>query len=107
MDLNGSQDVLDSSLRSCFPLPFLFLQAFPTCWPRRESLSQTAAHPRGLDGSQRELLARRPENKPHPGNGDASQRFSALDRRHRGLEMGLGFGPPASGTAVTSCARGW
>lgn len=69
--LKWSQDVLDSSLPSCFRLPFPFSQASQPVGPGHESLSQTAAHPTGLDGSGRELLARHPENKPHPRNEDA------------------------------------
>lgn len=73
--------------------PISILASLPTCWPRHESLSQTAAHPSGLDDSGRELLAQRPENKPHPRDDDALSRFSALDQRHWGVMMGLGFVP--------------
>ena len=65
-----------------------------------------ATHPRGLDGSQQELLARRPENRPHPGNDSVLQRFSTLDQRRQGLEMGLGFGPLAPALLCPLVPRG-
>lgn len=38
-------DIPDSSLWGCFPLPFSFSKAFPTCRPRHESLNHTAPIP--------------------------------------------------------------
>lgn len=102
LELNVSQDVLDSSLWSCFLLLFSFLQAFPTDgWLRRESPSQTAAHPHGLDDSWWELLAQHPENKPHP-RSMCVVAFLHPGQEAPGLTVGLGLVPPAFGAVIAS-----
>lgn len=58
-----------------------------------------AALPCGLDDSLCKLLARRLENKPHPGL-MIRYSISLLERRPWGLAPGLGFVRPTSAAAV-------
>lgn len=87
--------------------PVSILWSLPTCRLCHESLSQTAARPCGLGDCGRELLAPCPEDRARPSRDDALSPSSILDRRQRGLAMGLGFIPPASGVAVPSWGHCW